>query len=164
MIRKFVLLSFTLLSSLIFLVQLLSLQIFNQNYDELSLNNAVEKRPVYPPRGLIYDRNGILLVANQPVYDLMAIPENIKVFDTLELISFLEITKEELIKRLRNVKQFSSKRPSAISRQISKEKQALFQEKMWKYTGFYFQKKTIRDYTLPIATIPPLLFCIKDAP
>ncbi len=152
MIRKFVLLSFTLLSSLMFLVQLLSLQIFNQNYDELSLNNAVEKRPVYPPRGLIYDRNGILIVANQPVYDLMVIPENIKVFDTLELISFIEITKEDLIKRLRNAQQFSSKRPSAISRQISKEKLALFQEKMWKYTGFYFQKKTIRDYPLPIAS------------
>jgi len=152
MIKKFVLLSFTLLSSLMFLVQLLSLQIFNENYNELSLNNAVEKRPVYPPRGLIYDRNGILLVANQPVYDLMVIPEDIEVFDSLELISFLEITKEELIKRLRNVKQFSSKRPSAISRQISKEKRALFQEKMWKYTGFYFQKKTIRDYSLPIAS------------
>ena len=152
MIRKFVLLSFTLGSSLLFLVQLLSLQIFNSSYNELSLNNAVEKRPVYPTRGLIYDRNGILLVANQPVYDLMVIPENTIPFDTLELITFLEIQKEELVDRLKNVKRFSSKMPSVISRQISKEKQALFQEKIWKYTGFYFQKKTIRDYILPIAS------------
>ena len=152
MIRKFVLLSFTLGSSLLFLVQLLSLQIFNSSYNELSLNNAVEKRPVYPTRGLIYDRNGILLVANQPVYDLMVIPENTIPFDTLELITFLEIQKEELVDRLKNAKRFSSKMPSVISRQISKEKQALFQEKIWKYTGFYFQKKTIRDYILPIAS------------
>ena len=152
MVRKFVLLSFTLGSSLLFLVQLLSLQIFNSSYNELSLNNAVEKRPVYPTRGLIYDRNGILLVANQPVYDLMVIPENTIPFDTLELITFLEIQKEELVDRLKNAKRFSSKMPSVISRQISKEKQALFQEKIWKYTGFYFQKKTIRDYILPIAS------------
>ncbi|MDG1763105.1 MAG: penicillin-binding protein 2 [Flavobacteriaceae bacterium] len=152
MIRKFVLLSFTLGSSLLFLVQLLSLQIFNSSYNELSLNNAVEKRPVYPTRGLIYDRNGILLVANQPVYDLMVIPENTIPFDTLELITFLEIQKEELVDRLKNAKRFSSKMPSVISRQISKEKQALFQEKIWKYTGFYFQKKTIRDYIHPIAS------------
>ena len=152
MIRKFVLLSFTLGSSLMFLIQLLSLQIFNSDYNELSLNNAVEKRPIYPTRGLIYDRNGVLLVANQPVYDLMVIPENTISFDTLELISFLEIDKEELENRLGKAKQFSSKRPSVISRQVSKEKQALFQEKIWKYTGFYFQKKTIRDYNLPLAS------------
>lgn len=152
MIRKFVLLSFTLGSSLLFLIQLVSLQIFNQNYSELSLNNALEKRPVYPTRGLIYDRYGTLLVANQPVYDLMVIPENTISFDTLELISFLEISKEELIGSLYKARRFSSKRPSVVSRQISKEKQALFKEKIWKYTGFYFQKKTIRDYSFPIAS------------
>ncbi|CAI8376196.1 MAG: Peptidoglycan D,D-transpeptidase MrdA [uncultured Bacteroidota bacterium] len=152
MIRKFVLLSFTLGSSLLFLIQLVSLQIFNQNYSELSLNNALEKRPVYPTRGLIYDRNGTLLVANQPVYDLMVIPENTISFDTLELISFLEISKEELIGSLYKARRFSSKRPSVVFRQISKEKQALFKEKIWKYTGFYFQKKTIRDYSFPIAS------------
>ena len=152
MIRKFVLLSFTLGSSLLFLIQLVSLQIFNQNYSELSLNNALEKRPVYPTRGLIYDRNGTLLVANQPVYDLMVIPENTISFDTLELISFLEISKEELVGSLYKARRFSSKRPSVVSRQISKEKQALFKEKIWKYTGFYFQKKTIRDYSFPIAS------------
>ena len=152
MIRKFVLLSFTLGSSLLFLIQLVSLQIFNQNYSELSLNNALEKRPVYPTRGLIYDRYGTLLVANQPVYDLMVIPENTISFDTLELISFLEISKEELVGSLYKARRFSSKRPSVVSRQISKEKQALFKEKIWKYTGFYFQKKTIRDYSFPIAS------------
>lgn len=152
MIRKFVLLSFTLGSSLLFLIQLVSLQIFNQNYSELSLNNALEKRPVYPTRGLIYDRNGTVLVANQPVYDLMVIPENTISFDTLELISFLEISKEELVGSLYKARRFSSKRPSVVSRQISKEKQALFKEKIWKYTGFYFQKKTIRDYSFPIAS------------
>jgi penicillin-binding protein 2 len=152
MIKKFVLLSFTLGSALLFIVKLISLQIINQDYNEISLNNAVEKRPVYPTRGLIFDRNGTLMVANQPVYDLMVVPDNLKPFDTLELISFLDISKDELDQRLTKAKRFSSKIPSVVSRQISKEKQALFQEKIWKYNGFYFQKKTIRDYILPIAS------------
>ena len=120
MIKKFVLLSFTLGSALLFIVKLISLQIINQDYNEISLNNAVEKRPVYPTRGLIFDRNGTLMVANQPVYDLMVVPDNLKPFDTLELISFLDISKDELDQRLTKAKRFSSKIPSVVSRQISK--------------------------------------------
>ena len=152
MIRKITLLSFTIGTSLLFIFQLMYLQLFNSDYSELSLNNAVEKRPIFPNRGLIYDRNGVLLVKNQPAYDLMVIPENIKPFDTLELMSGLKITKQELTKQLNNARRFSLKLPSVIIRQVSKETLALFQEKMWKYTGFYFQKKTVRDYTVPIAS------------
>mgnify|MGYP000909506905 CR=1 FL=1 len=72
--RKIVLLAFTLVSCLLFIFQLMALQLFNSEYSERSLNNAIEKRPVYPTRGLIYDRNGKLLVSNQAAYDLMIIP------------------------------------------------------------------------------------------
>ena len=89
MIRKIVLLAFTLVSCLLFIFQLMALQLFNSEYSERSLNNAIEKRPVYPTRGLIYDRNGTLWVANKPVYDLMIVPENLNSFDTLELTSGL---------------------------------------------------------------------------
>jgi penicillin-binding protein 2 len=94
MIRKIVLLAFTVASSLIFIFQLMALQLFNSDYSERSLNNAIEKRPIYPTRGLIFDRNGTLWVANKPVYDLMVVPENLNLFDTLELISGLNISKK----------------------------------------------------------------------
>ncbi|MDA9810709.1 penicillin-binding protein 2 [Flavobacteriaceae bacterium] len=152
MIRKGTLLIFTVGTCLIFIFQLISLQLFNSDYSELSENNAIEKRPVYPNRGLIYDRNGVLLVANQPVYDLMVVPENIEAFDTLELINGLAISKDELLTQLKKAKQFSYKLPSVIIRQVSKENRAMFQEKMWKYQGFYFQKKLVRDYVVPIAS------------
>ena len=152
MIRKGTLLIFTVGTCLIFIFQLISLQLFNSDYSELSENNAIEKRPVYPNRGLIYDRNGVLLVANQPVYDLMVVPENIEAFDTLELINGLAISKDELLTQLKKAKQFSYKLPSVIIRQVSKENRAMFQEKMWKYPGFYFQKKLVRDYVVPIAS------------
>ena len=93
MIRKFLLLSFTLGSALLFIFQLSVLQLFNSEYRERSLNNAVQARPVYPTRGLIYDRNGSLWVANKPVFDLMVVPENLNSFDTLELTKSLKMMK-----------------------------------------------------------------------
>ena len=86
MIRKGILSAFVIGSCFLFIFQLMSLQLFNSEYSALSQNNAVEKRPIYPNRGLIYDRNGVLIVANQPVYDLMLVPENIQPFDTIEMI------------------------------------------------------------------------------
>jgi penicillin-binding protein 2 len=147
MIRKITLLGLTLSSALLFIFQLMYLQLFSTNYEALSMNNAVAKRPIYPNRGLIYDRKGNLLVTNQPVYDLMVVPENLSVFDTLELTSFLKITSDELLSKLQKAKRFSSKQSSVILRQISKEEHAYFQEKIWKYPGFYFQKKSVRNYT-----------------
>lgn len=151
MIRKIVLLSITLGSALLFLVRLTTLQLLDTDYSEISLNNAIEKRPIYPTRGLIYDRNGTLIVANQPVYDLMVIPENSAAFDTLELTKLLSLSKDELEIQLKKAKQYSRKLPSVIVRQVAKEERAVLQEKLWKYPGFYFQKKTVRDYVIPTA-------------
>ena len=152
MIRRIVLLAFTLVSCLLFIFQLMALQLFNSEYSERSLNNAIVKRPVYPTRGLIYDRNGTLWVANKPVYDLMIVPENLNSFDTLELTSGLNISKEELLNQIKDAKNFSKKLPSVILRQLSMAEAAKLQEKMWKFPGFYFQKKSTRDYLLPIGS------------
>ena len=152
MIRKGILSAFVIGSCFLFIFQLMSLQLFNSEYSALSQNNAVEKRPIYPNRGLIYDRNDVLIVANQPVYDLMVVPENIQPFDTIEMIEELSISKEEFLLQLKKAKYFSYKLPSVIIKQISGENRALFQEKIWKYPGFYFQKKLARDYVLPIAS------------
>ena len=150
MIRKNILFYFTLAVSAIFICQLIVLQLFKSEYSERSLSNATLERTVYPPRGLIYDRNGKLWVSNKPVYDLMVVPENLKKFDTLELTQNLKISKNELIEKIESAKQFSKKLPSVIERQLSLSEISIIQEKMWKFPGFYFQKKTTRDYVLPI--------------
>jgi len=148
MIRKIILISFTLGSSLVFLFQLMALQLFNSDYSERSFSNAIQERPVYATRGLIYDRNGTLWVANKPVYDLMVVPENLLPFDTLTLISNLNLSKGELEQKIREAKSFSYKLPSVVLRQLSMEEVARIQEKMWKLPGFYFQKKSDRDYKI----------------
>ena len=108
-------------------------------------NNAILKQILYPERGLIYDRNGKLLVSNQPAYDVLYIPENGTVFDTLEVCTILNYSKKDLIEQLQKAKRFSYKLPSVVIQHLSEEEYALFQEKMWKYPGFFLQKNTIRD-------------------
>ena len=151
MIRKYFLIGVTLITSLVFVFKLISLQLINSSYKLLSDNNAVVEKLIFPERGYIYDRNQKLMVSNQPVYDLMLIPENLKVFDTLELCQMIGIEKNELEVKLKQAKRFSVKLPSIIVSQVSKKDHASIQEKIWKFKGFYLQKKSIRKYQDPIA-------------
>ena len=144
--KKYLLVIFILTISFIYIIQLITLQLFNDDYQILSESNAVYKKTIYPERGLIFDRNNKLIVANQPSYDLMLIPENLKPFDTLELCSILNINYELFLKKITDATNFSKKLPSIILRQISRKQNALFQEKIWKYPGFFIQKKSLRDY------------------
>ena len=152
MIRKFFFPTITLVTALIFIVRLISLQLINSSYKSLSDDNAVIENEVFPERGYIYDRNNKLLVSNQPVYDLIAIPENITAFDTLQLAKIINISKPELQDKLSSARKFSMKLPYVIVNQISKERNAIIQEKIWKFTGFYLQKKSLREYPNPIAS------------
>ena len=152
MIRKFFFPTITLITALIFIVRLISLQLINSSYKSLSDDNAVIENEVFPERGYIYDRNNKLLVSNQPVYDLIAIPENITAFDTLQLAKIINISKPELQDKLSTARKFSMKLPYVIVNQISKERNAIIQEKIWKFTGFYLQKKSLREYPNPIAS------------
>ena len=150
MIRKFFLIGVTLITSLVFVFKLVSLQLINSSYKLLSDNNAVVEKLIFPERGYIYDRTQKLMVSNQPVYDLMVIPENLKIFDTLELCQIIGTEKTELEVKLKQAKRFSVKLPSIIVSQVSKKDHASIQEKIWKFKGFYLQKKSIRKYQDPI--------------
>ena len=69
MIRKSLLIWITIVTSIIFIFRLGSLQLSNDFYKSASSNNAIQELAVYPERGLMFDRNGKLLVSNQPTYD-----------------------------------------------------------------------------------------------
>lgn len=144
--RTYLLQSITVIVSGIFLYRLLDLQVLNTNYQTLSENNAVLEIAEYPERGFIYDRNGTLLVANQPAYDVMIIPENVSPFDTLSFCQLTGISKKQLIKNLLKARRYSKRLPSVVVNQISKETYARLQEQMWKFEGFFIQKKSLREY------------------
>jgi penicillin-binding protein 2 len=122
------------------------LQIVDDTLKLKSENNAIKKKFEYPERGYIYDRKGKLLVANQASYDIMVIPREVKKTDTLEFCQLLKITKEDFIKKIAKAKIYSPRLPSVFLSQLNKSEFAAFQEKIRKYEGFYFQKRSLRDY------------------
>ena len=148
--RKYILVWFTVISSVVFLIRLASIQLFGDSY--FNSDFAIQEISVYPERGLIYDRNSELLVANQPMYELIIIPENTSEFDTLRLSALINIEIDELRNRILSSKNYSKKLPSVIEGQISKEKNAFLQEKIWQYKGFYLRKNSVRDYIKPFAS------------
>lgn len=147
--RKSLLYFLIILVGTIFIVRLLYLQVIDNTHKENPLNNsAVTIKYAYPDRGYIYDRNGKLLVANQSSYDVMIIPKDVEPLDTLEFCNLLKITKEEFIKKYIRTKNYSPRIPSIFLSQLSKEDYAYLQEKMYKYKGFYIQKRFLRKYPL----------------
>ena len=146
--RKLLLAGLTMIIGILFISRLFQLQVLNTTYQRLSDNNAILEISDYPERGFIYDRNGKLLVANQAAYDIMIIPENVIPFDTLSFCELTGVSKERLIKSLKKARRYSKRLPSVIVNQISKETYATLQEQMWKYEGFFIQKKSLRDYRI----------------
>lgn len=144
--RKLLLYILIGLTGLVFLGRLLYLQVLNPSFAALSENNAIKVEYDYPHRGFIYDRNGKLLVSNQPSYDVMAIPRNVREFDTTVFAKLLDISPKELAHQLDKAKIYSPRLPSVIVPQMSKNDYAYLQEKMRNFTGFYIQKRSLRDY------------------
>ncbi len=135
-----------LLTSLIITGRLFYLQILDKEYKDLALKNAVKKEYIIPERGYIYDRNNNLLVSNLPIYDVMAVPNRMKAFDTLEFLKYTGITKENLIKALDKAKKYSRNKASLIVPKLYKNEIALLQEKIYKFPGFFIQRRAIRKY------------------
>lgn len=148
--RKLLLFLTIVVVGIIFIARLFYLQVYNQNTYDLFEDNAIRKVYDYPKRGYVYDRNGTLLVANQPSYDVMVIPREVKPLDTLEFCSLLKITKEDFKDIYNKAYRYSPRLPSVFVPQLSKEDYAVLQEKFRKFEGFYIQKRTLRDYQTTI--------------
>ena len=148
--RKLLLLITIVGVGLLFIARLFYLQVYNQTAYNLFEDNAIRKVYDYPKRGYVYDRNGTLLVANQPSYDVMIIPREVEPLDTLEFCSLLKITKDDFKKKFDKSYTYSPRLPSVFVPQLSKEDYAVLQEKMRKFDGFYIQKRSLRDYQTTI--------------
>lgn len=146
--RKLLLFTIVLLSGFAFTGRLLYLQVLDDSFLGLSESNAVKRVFDYPQRGHIYDRENKLLVSNQPSYDVMVIPREVKTFDTLEFCGLLKMDKEKLIEQLAKARVYSPRLPSVVIPQLTKSEFASLQEKMRKYEGFYIQKRSLRDYQI----------------
>ena len=142
---------------LVFVIRLFFLQIVENDYKAWADSNAFLKKTLYPSRGMMYDRNGKLLVYNQPAYDVMLIMREIQPFDTLDFCTTLGITKDIFDKRIAEIKNrrlnpgYSSYVPQVFMNQLSAQEYGVLQEKLYKFPGFYIQNRTIREYEHPNA-------------
>lgn len=149
--RKYVFLVIFTVVAIAFITKLFLLQILVDEYKLSADNNVLRHVTQYPPRGVVYDRNGTLLVVNEPAYDLLVIPRQVTAFDTAELCQLLQIDKANFLERLKIAKTYSIYKPSVFLEQIAKEDYAFLEEKMYKFPGFYIQARTVRKYPRPMA-------------
>ena len=147
--RKYVVGGFVVALVLIFLIRLFELQVVDNRYKENADSNAFLRKTVYPSRGLIYDRNGELIMYNQPAYDVMMIPRDVQPFDTIDFCKTLQITREEFdyrMKELRESPSYSSYSQQTFMSHLSAKDYGRLQEKLYRYPGFFIQKRILRQY------------------
>ena len=150
--RRYVIGGAVLVVVALFIVRLFMLQIMSDDYKKNADSNAFLQKIQYPSRGVIYDRTGKLLVYNQPAYDITVVMKEITQLDTLDLCNTLKITPEFVRKRFSDLKDrrlnpgYSPYTNQMFLTQLSGEDCGIFQEKMFKFPGFYIQRRTIRQY------------------
>ena len=149
--RRYVIIGLFLMVVFLYLGRLFHLQVLDKTYRLTASNNVLRYVTQYPARGLIFDRRGELMVYNEAAYDMMINPMQIAPFDTAEFCRLLKVQKNEVIEGIKKARSYSLYKPSILIRQISAETYALFQEKMFRFPGFFVQPRTLRKYSKNIA-------------
>ena len=137
------------IAAVVLLGKLFSLQILNSSYKEDADSNSTIRETIYPTRGVIYDRNGAVLVGNKVAYDILVNPREVTAFDTLALASVLDVTPDFIRKKMEEYHQ----RRSAIGfqsvtmlRMVPAETYMRFDEVKYRFPGFRGQVRGVRYY------------------
>jgi len=144
--RKIIIRLGVIFVGLVFLIKLFSIQVLSDNYMQAAENNILQRIVEYPYRGLVYDRNGELLVINNPIYELMVVPMEVEVKDTALFCSLFDITKDEFVEKYKEARRYSVIKPSIFIKQISNTEFARIQDKLINFKGFYIYARSVRDY------------------
>jgi len=138
----------------IFIMRLFFIQVATDYWAKKAASVTEKKITTYPARGLIFDRNKKLMVANKAVYDLMVLPANVKKndVDSAAICEILAITPEEYHTALKKAQEYSSYKPSVFVKQIPAEKFGFIVDQLHHYPEFIASPRTLRDYPLPIAS------------
>ncbi len=150
--RKYVIAAFVIAIVCIYIFRLFNLQVADSTYKDSAESNAYLRKAVYPSRGVIYDRDGRLVVYNQSAYDVMMIPKDVQEFDTVDFCHTLGITRDELDRRLHDMRDktknpnYSAYLPQRLIAHLTPEEYGRLQERMYRFAGFYIQKRVLRQY------------------
>ena len=155
--RRYVIGGIAIVIVAIYILRLLVLQIMSDDYKKNADSNAFLKKIQYPARGLIYDRNGHLLVYNEPAYNIMVVMNEQHGVDTIDFCRTIGISRQQYIDRMAEIKDsrlnpgYSRYTPQLFVSQISARKFSYLQEKMFKFKGFSIEKRAMRHYATPYA-------------
>ena len=152
--RKLVIGGFVVAIVLIYIVRLVQLQVLDSSYKANADSNAFMEKVIYPSRGLIYDRNGQLVVYNTPEYDLMMIPKDVTQFDTVDFCNTLQISRVEFDTRwqeMRKSRNYSAFTQQVFMHHLSPEDYGRLQEKLYRFPGFFVVQRILRQYNYPVA-------------
>ena len=140
----------------LYVSRLFYIQIMDTRYSSSANSNALYRRTIYPVRGVIYDRNGEVLVGNSPSYDVIVTMRDVKNLDTLELCRSLDITKEYFDERMADIKNlrrnpgYSSYTRQVFMSQLSVEEISDFRENLFHFRGFDIDRRTLRNYSFSV--------------
>lgn len=149
--RKYVIQGILIFATLLLIGKLFYIQIIDDTYLLSANNNVLRKVVVYPARGVILDRNNKILVQNEPVYDILVTPREVKDLDTALFIDLIGIDKEGFDSRMEKARKHSPYRASIFEKQLSARNYAQLQEHLYKFRGFYVQNRTVRSYPDSVA-------------
>ena len=152
--RHKIIVAIFLLITITFISKLFYIQVMNDNYKFSANNNVLRYEVQQAVRGLIYDRDSNLIVANVPAYDLMIIPRELKEqeIDTLAFCNLISISKEEYLEKYKKAADYSGYKESVFIKHINLENSSTLSEKLFQFPGFYLRKITMRDYPSNVAT------------
>lgn len=153
--RKYIIGGIAIVIVIIYIIRLFNLQITESKYKDYADSNAFLRKAIYPSRGVIYDRNGKVVVFNRPAYDVMMIPRDVQNLDTLDFCNSVGITVEQFKKRIAEMKDkrmnpgYSSYTPQVLMKHLTAEDYGRLQEKLYRFPGLYIQKRILREYNYP---------------
>lgn len=134
----------------IFVARLSYLQLFTDRYALNAANTSIKTEYIIPQRGVIFDRNGKIMVGNQPAYEISFTQALMKPdFDTLAFCNLMRINKSDFItkiNKLKTEKYYSKLTPMTFVKDLSREEIARVQEIIFKYPAFSIVQRPQRQY------------------
>ena len=135
--------------AVLLLGKLFYIQIVNDKYKKDASNNSMVYNYIYPPRGVIYDRNGEILVGNEVCYDITVTPRDVAPFDTVALAAALDTTVDFIRERMAYYRMYRTRigyQTLSFIKHISPENYIKFAEEAYRFPGFKAEVRSIRQY------------------
>lgn len=159
--RKLFIIIFIVATSVIYSLKLLHMQVLDSTWSENAAFISETRREIIPPRGVMFDRNGIKVVSNSPYYDLRFVEKKIVDLDTAALAKLLQVDDtfirhrfNEIVRQQGTYKgksNYQRAREYTFTQGISKEEIARIAPELYKFPGFYEVATSMRQYPYPNA-------------